>query len=86
MYYCNFDEHYAELRVIAKQMNEDLRLGMYPNHIGMQIMLKKMHDLTGGIFLSEVYALLNDLTYVEVALDQYLDRIVPEFQQCPNHI
>ena len=85
MYYSNFDEYYSELRTIAKEMNEDLRLGIYPNHVGMPIMLKKMHDLTGGIFMSEVYDLLNDLTYVEVALDQYLDRFVPEFQLCPNH-
>lgn len=85
MYYSNCDEHYSELRTIAKEMNEDLRLGFYANHVGARIMLEKMHKLTEGIFLSEVYELLGGLEYAEVALDQYLDNLVPEFQLCPNH-
>ncbi len=81
MYYSNFDEHYSELRTIAKEMNEDLRLGFYDNHVGARIMLEKMHELTDGIFLSEVYELLGGLEYAEVALDQYLDNLVPVFNK-----
>lgn len=81
MYYSNFDEHYSELRTIAKEMNEDLRLGFYDNHVGARIMLEKMHELTEGIFLSEVYELLGGLEYAEVALDQYLDNLVPVFNK-----
>lgn len=81
MYYCNFDEHYSELRAIAKEINEDLRLGFYDNHVGARIMLEKMHELTEGIFLSEVYELLGGLEYAEVALDQYINNLVPAFNK-----